>query len=57
MKLNSECALGQLSVVIDADIFNAYIVPGKQRSDGGNRARLVRDIHGKNMFCLDRAAG
>ena len=57
IEFNTERAFCQFSVVVDADIFNAYIVRGEQRSNGGNRAGFICDVHCKNMLCFDWAAG
>ena len=46
VKLDAQRPFCQFPVVVDADVFDAHVVHGKERGDGGNGAWLIRNVHG-----------
>ena len=57
IKVDSEGAHSQFSVMIDADIFDADIMFCEQGGDGRDGAGFVGDIDRQDIFCFDRTAG
>ena len=50
-----ESSLAFLTAVIDADIFDADPLCGKDRGENGDGSRLVENIHTEGVIPLDRS--
>ena len=57
VKLNFQNAFLKFAVVDDADIFDADLVGGQNRGDGGNGSGFVHNIAVQGKFFFDRSGG